>query len=93
MTTDPLRATTTTTEDEREADSKRGGGGADEEQQQQHKMEEDDGETEEEGGWESELRESNDPNALLDRDPGWKRLYADDTAVVHVRLPLRGTMN
>jgi hypothetical protein len=32
-------------------------------------------------------------NALLDRDPGWKRLYADDTAVVHVRLPLRGTMN
>jgi hypothetical protein len=30
--------------------------------------------------------------ALLDRLPGWKRLYADDTAVVHVRLPLRGTV-
>jgi hypothetical protein len=30
--------------------------------------------------------------ALLDRLPGWKRLYADDTAVVHVRLPLRGTL-
>ena len=31
--------------------------------------------------------------AFLDRQPGWKRLYADDTAVVHVRLPLRGSLN
>jgi len=31
--------------------------------------------------------------AFLDRDPGWKRLYADDTAVVHIRLPLRGSLN
>jgi len=30
--------------------------------------------------------------ALLDRLPGWKRLYADETAVVHMRLPLRGTV-
>ena len=30
--------------------------------------------------------------ALLDRLPGWKRLYADDTAVVHVRLSLRTTL-
>jgi hypothetical protein len=25
--------------------------------------------------------------ALLDRLPGWRRLHADDVAVVHVRLP------
>ncbi|NLH83228.1 MAG: hypothetical protein GX458_20675 [Phyllobacteriaceae bacterium] len=25
--------------------------------------------------------------ALLDRTPGWKRFYADDVAVVHVRVP------
>jgi hypothetical protein len=31
-------------------------------------------------------------NALLDRLPGWQRLYADDVAVVHVRLPLRATL-
>jgi hypothetical protein len=31
--------------------------------------------------------------AFLDRQPGWQRLYADDTAVVHVRLPLRGSLN
>ena len=31
--------------------------------------------------------------ALLDRLPGWKRLYADDTAVVHIRLPLRPTLD
>lgn len=31
--------------------------------------------------------------AFLDRQPGWKRLYADDVAVVHVRLPLRGSLN
>lgn len=27
--------------------------------------------------------------ALLDRLPGWKRLYADETAVIHVRDPVR----
>jgi len=31
--------------------------------------------------------------AFLDRLPGWKRLYADSTAVVYVRLSLRGTLN
>ncbi len=31
-------------------------------------------------------------NALLDRLPGWQRLYADEVAVVHVRLPLRSTL-
>jgi hypothetical protein len=24
-------------------------------------------------------------NAFLDRLPGWRRLYADDVAVVHIR--------
>ncbi|MEJ0013852.1 MAG: hypothetical protein WDM94_14840 [Bauldia sp.] len=31
-------------------------------------------------------------NALLDRLPGWRRLYADDVAIVHIRLPLRPTL-
>ncbi|HVY20532.1 MAG TPA: hypothetical protein VHA70_10705 [Bauldia sp.] len=31
-------------------------------------------------------------NALLDRLPGWQRLYADDVAVVHIRTPLRPTL-
>lgn len=39
------------------------------------------------------LMPSTPANAFLDRDPGWKRLYGDDTAVVHVRLPLRGSLN
>jgi hypothetical protein len=26
-------------------------------------------------------------NAFLDRLPGWRRLYADDVAVVHIRDP------
>ncbi len=30
--------------------------------------------------------------ALLDMLPGWQRLYADDTAVAHVRTPLRPTL-
>ena len=30
--------------------------------------------------------------ALLDTLPGWTRLYADDTAVVHIRTPLRPTL-
>jgi hypothetical protein len=30
--------------------------------------------------------------AFLDRLPGWTRLYADDPADVHVRLPLRSTL-
>ena len=31
--------------------------------------------------------------ALLDRTPGWRRLYADNTAVVHVREELRGPLS
>jgi hypothetical protein len=31
--------------------------------------------------------------AVLDRDPAWKRVYADDTAIAHIRVPLRGTLN
>jgi hypothetical protein len=31
-------------------------------------------------------------NALLDRLPGWHRLYADDVAVVHIRTPIRATL-
>jgi hypothetical protein len=38
------------------------------------------------------LTASTPANALLDRLPGWQRLYADDVAVVHVRLPLRTTL-
>ena len=30
--------------------------------------------------------------ALLDMQPGWTRLYADDVAVAHIRTPLRPTL-
>jgi hypothetical protein len=37
-------------------------------------------------GW-TLLEPENSTNAVLDRLPGWKRLYADKVAVVHVRTP------
>jgi hypothetical protein len=38
------------------------------------------------------LRPATPAVGLLDRLPGWRRLYADDTAIVHVRLQLRETL-
>jgi len=35
------------------------------------------------------LRPTSPHLALLDRLPGWRRLYSDDTAVIHVRTGTR----
>ena len=36
------------------------------------------------------LRAGTPAIALLDRMPGWRRVYADDTAVVHARVTAIG---